>query len=150
MIDLEGSLAAPPEDGAAKLVETFFDSYRELLQTEDGQDETYPPDMALPALFDFVVSAKYVERMVANGGWIYCSGSDSTEDPVLFFPFLKTCPRCSVLRGTKPRTRTNKPSSDPIGEIANDTTLLIFAELMKLIAPEARITKKLSQKSLPP
>ena len=141
MMDLEGSLAAPPEDGAAKLVETFFDSYRELLQTEDGQDETYPPDMALPALFDFVVSAKYVERMVANGGWIYCSGSDSTEDPVLFFPFLKTCPRCSVLRGTKPRTRANKPSSDPIGDIANDTTLLIFAELMKLIAPEARITK---------
>ena len=141
MIELEKSLVAPPEDGAAKLVCAFFNSYQELLQSLQGQDDDYAPDIALPALFDFVVSAKYVARMVANGGWIYCSGENSKEHPALFFPFLKTCPRCSVLRGERPRTRANKPSSDPIGDIANDTTLLIFSELMKRIAPEARIAK---------
>ena len=141
MIALEGTLVPPPEDGAAELVSTFFNSYQELLRTSDDQDPALGPDVALPALFDFVASAKYVERMVANGGWTYCSGSDSTESPALFFPFLKTCPRCSVRRGTKPLVKANKPSSDPIGEISNDTTMLIFSELMKRTAPEARIAK---------
>ena len=141
MIALEGTLVPPPEDGAAELIRTFFNSYEELLKAADDQDPAFAPDIALPALFDFVVSAKYVERMVANGGWTYCSGADSTESPALFFPFLKTCPRCSVRRGTRPIAKSNKPSSDPIGEIANDTTMLIFSELLKLTAPEARIAK---------
>ena len=141
MIALERALVTPPEDGAAELVQAFFNSYQELLQTSEDQARSFPPEIALPALFDFVVSAKYVERMLANEGWTYCSGSNSTESPALFFPFIKTCPRCSVLRGTRPRTKANKPNSDPIGAIANDTTMLIFAELMKRIAPEARIVK---------
>ena len=141
MIALERALVTPPEDGAAELVQTFFNSYQEILQTSEDQARSFPPEIALPALFDFVVSAKYVERMLANEGWTYCSGSNSTESLALFFPFIKTCPRCSVLRGTRPRTKANKPKSDPIGTIANDTTMLIFAELMKRIAPEARIVK---------
>ena len=141
MIALEGTLVPPPEDGAAELVSTFFNSYQELLQTSDDQHPAFAPDIALPALFDFVASAKYVERMVANGGWTYCSGADSNENPALFFPFLKTCPRCSVRRGSKPKVKANKPSSDPIGEISNDTTMLIFSELIKRTAPEARIAK---------
>ena len=145
MIALEGTLIEPPEDGAAELIHTFFESYQELVQTSDDQDQPSPPDTALSALFDFVVSAKYVERMLANEGWTYCSGVDSTENPALFFPFVQTCPRCSVLRGIRPRTPANKPKSDPIGRIANDTTMLIFAELMKRIAPGARIAKSTTQ-----
>ena len=132
---------APPEDGAWKIVRAFFNTYQELLQSSQDQDEAYQPDVALPALFDFVVSAKYAERMVSNGGWTYCAGANANEFPALFFPFLKTCPRCSALRGVRPKIRANKPSSDPIGEIANDTTMLILSELMKRIAPEARIAK---------
>ena len=145
MIALEKSLVPPPEDGAAELVRTFFNSYLELLQTSDDRDQLPSPDRALPALFDFVVSAKYVELMLANGGWTYCAGSNSTEKPALFFPFVRTCPRCSVLRGTKPSAQANKPGSDAIGRMANDTTMLIYAELMKRIAPQARIAKQSKQ-----
>ena len=100
MIALERVLVTPPEDGAAELVQTFFNSYQELLQTSEDQARSFPPEIALPALFDFVVSAKYVERMLANEGWTYCSGSNSTESPALFFPFIKTCPRCSAAAPT--------------------------------------------------
>jgi len=141
MIALQETLVPPPDDKAAELVRTFFDSYRNLCRSSPGVKDQYTPDIALPALFDFVVSAKYAERMVSDGGWTYCAGSDLDEDPALYFPYLKTCPRCSVKRGIKPSAKANKPASDPIGEVASDATILILSELIGWIAPDVKFGK---------
>ena len=141
MTALQDTLVPPTEDKAAELVRAFFGSYRDLCRSSSKVRGQYTPDVALPALFDFVVSAKYAERMVSDGGWTYCAGSDLDEGPALYFPYLKTCPRCSVKRGIKPSAKANKPSSDPIGEIASDTTILIFSELIGRIASDVRFGK---------
>jgi hypothetical protein len=102
--------------------------------------DNFAPDVVLPALFDLIVSAKYVERMTSSGGWTYCVGTDmEQETPALYFPFLKTCPRCSVKRGIRPTVKSNKPASDPIGAIASDVTALILLELIRWTAPNARV-----------
>jgi hypothetical protein len=141
MIALQNTLTPTPPDRAAELVHTFFDSYKALCCSSPEAKERYTPDVALPALFDFVVSAKYAERMVSDGGWTYCAGNGSGEGPALYFPYLKTCPRCSVKRGIKPSARANKPASDPIGEIASDATILIVSELVRRIDPAVRLGK---------
>lgn len=92
MRELQNSLTALPADGATQLVSTFITSYQELCQSSLGSVELYPPKIALPALFDLVLSAKYAKRMVSDGGWLYCDGSSLNERPALYFPFLKTCP----------------------------------------------------------
>jgi hypothetical protein len=141
MIALQQTLVPPPDDRAAELVHIFFDSYRNLCRSSSKMEEHYTPDIALPALFDLVVSAKYAARMVSDGGWIYCSGKDLSEGPVLYFPYLKTCPRCSVKRGIKPAAKANKPASAHIGDAASDATLLILSELINQIAPEVKLGK---------
>ncbi|MCW5853555.1 MAG: hypothetical protein KIT87_26050, partial [Anaerolineae bacterium] len=87
------------------------------------------------------MSAKYAKRMVADGGWTYCSGANTNETPTLFFPFLKTCPRCSVKRGIKPSVKANKPQSDLIGEMAVDSTILVLAALLHSIDPRVVVQK---------
>jgi hypothetical protein len=57
----------------------------------------------------------------------------------LYFPFLRTCPRCSVKYGHKPTVKSNKPGSDAIGEIASNTNLLILSEILKAIAPNVKL-----------
>ena len=141
MIALQQTLVPPPDDKAAELVHAFFNSYRSLCNSSPGVKDQYTPDIALPALFDFVVSAKYAERMVSNGGWTYCAGNGLDEGPSLYFPYLKTCPRCSVKRGIKPSAKANKPASDPIGQIASDATILIISELIGWIAPDVKFGK---------
>jgi len=141
MISLQNSLTLLPADGATQLTSTFIDTYQDLCRSSRDGVENYPPSIALPALFDLVLSAKYVERMVADGGWIYCAGSELDEHPSLYFPFLKTCPRCSVKRGIKPSAKSNKPGSDAIGQMAADTTILILSEVARRIAPDAKIGK---------
>ncbi len=152
MAGLQKTLVLPPNDKSAELVETFFSTFKTLQSTEsrDGSSgaEECPPDLAFAALFDFVVSAKYAERMLANGGWIYCDGERFDDDgSALYFPFIKACPRCSVMRGeTRPTVRSNKPQSDTIGEIANDTILLIITELIKTIVPQAITAKSTNRR----
>ncbi len=141
MIALQQTLVSLPDDKAAELVHTFFDSYRALCRLSPVVGEQYTPDVVLPALFDFLVSAKYAERMVSDGGWTYCAGNEMNEGPALYFPYLKTCPRCSVKRGIKPSAKANKPASDPIGEIASNATILILSELIRWIAPAVRFGK---------
>ena len=141
MISLHQTLVSRSDDRAAELVHTFFNSYRSLCSSSPGVRDQYTPNIALPALFDFVVSAKYAEKMVSDGGWIYCAGTGLDEAPALYFPYLKTCPRCSVKRGIKPSVKANKPASDSIGEIAGDTTILIVSELIRWIAPHVKLGK---------
>ncbi len=146
-IPIQQSLFVPPEeealqDRAAELVSTFMSSYLELCQSSTEVTESLHPKIALPALFDLVASAAYAERTISNDGWLYCSGEDlKNEQPALYFPFLRTCPRCSVNRGVKPSAKSNKPGSDTIGEIASNATILILTEVLSRIAPDAKIAK---------
>jgi len=143
VIKLRDSLRPLVADGSSILVNTFLTSYQELCQSLDSRN-TYSPNIALPALFDLVMSAKYAEKMVTDGGWTYCigqAGSLVQDEPTLYFPFLKTCPRCSVKYGIKPNVKSNKPGSDTIGEIASDATLLILSEIIRRIAPSVKIGK---------
>lgn len=145
MIDLQNSLTLLPIDGASRVVSTFITCYQNLCQSSLGIVELYPPKFALPALFDLVLSAKYVKKMISDSGWTYCAGSSLDEYPALYFPFLRTCPRCSVKRGIKPSAQSNKPGSDAIGEMAADTTILILSEVARRIAPDAKIGKHINR-----
>ncbi len=143
VIKLRDSLKPLVVDGSSILVNAFLTSYQKLCQSPDTRN-TYPPDIALPALFDLVMSAKYAEKMVADGGWTYCigqAGSLVQDEPALYFPFLKTCPRCSVKYGVIPNVKSNKPGSDTIGEIASDAALLSLSEVIRRIAPSVKIGK---------
>jgi len=140
MISLQQSLTSPPVDQSAVLVRAFFTSYRALCQSLPAAKDDFAPDVVLPALFDLTVSAKYAERMTSSGGWTYCAGTDmEQETPALYFPFLKTCPRCSAKRGVRHTVKSNKPASDTIGAIASDVTALILLELIRWTAPNARV-----------
>jgi len=143
VIKLSDSLRPLVVDESSILVNAFLTSYQELCQTPDSKN-IYSPNIALPALFDLVMSAKYAEKMVADGGWTYCTGQTrllEQDEPALYFPFLKTCPRCSVKYGVTPNVKSNKPGSDTIGEIASEATLLILSEIIRKIAPNVKIGK---------
>jgi hypothetical protein len=128
----------PPEVGASsELADCFLSSYRELLEGGDS----YSPERAFPALFDFIVTAEYLKRMIADVGWIYCRGDDYSDGASLYFPFLKTCPRCSVHLGKRPAAKSNKPGSDPIGEISSNTTLLLLSKILEHTSPTTQIRK---------
>lgn len=142
MLILRRQLMPISEDAATALIRIFFASYRELLrQTPKNTRRYYAPSIALPALFDLIVSAKYAAKMVSDGGWVYCIGESTTEKPALYFPFLNTCPRCSVRHGVKPLVKSNKPKSAIIGDIAGDTTLQILSVLLEWIDPTVKIGK---------
>lgn len=127
---------------AAKLIKSFLHSYRNFYcQIPLEQRENYPPNMALGALFDLVVSAKYAERLVADGGWTYCAGDNLSDGSSLYFCYLQTCPRCSVRKGIKPKVASNKPKSDTIGEICGDVTYEILSEIIKVNSPSIKIGK---------
>ncbi|MGQ4808455.1 hypothetical protein NKDENANG_01838 [Candidatus Entotheonellaceae bacterium PAL068K] len=84
MTDLQQSLVPTPTDDAFVVVQTFFRAYRRVCQSAPESIERYPPDIALPALFDLLVSSKYTQRMVSNGGWTYCAGAESDVAPALY------------------------------------------------------------------
>ena len=142
IIRLQQHLIPLPEDASYELIRTFFRSYREFLCHSSKRTRArYAPSFALPALFDLVVSAKYAAKMVSDGGWVYCAGEDTPEKPALYFPFLNTCPRCSVRRGIKPLVKSNKPQSAIIGDIASDATLQILSVILNQIDPPVKIGK---------
>src|SRR5579859_548541 len=86
MIALQKTLIPEPEGGAADVVHAFLASYRELCKESNGSVPGMTVDVALPALFDLVMSAKYAEEMVADAGWAYCEGTGYPEGPALYFP----------------------------------------------------------------
>ena len=140
--DLQSNLVPVPAGASRNLIRAFLKSYQTLLckSTVPGEPQ-YPASLTLAALFDLVVSAKYAARMVSDGGWIYCSGNELKERPAFYFPFLKTCPRCSTKRGARPSVKSNKPGSDTIGEISGDTTLQILKEIIQVISPDTKVGK---------
>lgn len=124
------------------LIRTFLESYRRFYSDLPAtKRKDYPPNMALGALFDLVVSAKYAERLVADGGWTYCAGENLADGSSLYFCYLRTCPRCSVHKGIKPKVVSNKPGSDTIGEICGDVTYEILSEVIRVNSPTTKLGK---------
>lgn len=134
---LVNTLILTEESAASELVDVFLDSYKALLK----EDEFYPPEVVFPAIFDFLATAEYAKRMLADAGWTYCRGSDYSEGSALYFPFLKACPRCSTHQGRRQPIKSNKPGSDSIGEIAGNATLLILSKILEYTRPTAQIRK---------
>ncbi len=141
MVKLQAGLVSATEDPAAPVVQAFFDGYARLIERSDEARRLYPSTVALPALFDLVLTAKYAARAIANAGWTYCDGSNYGDRPAKYFPFLKACPRCTVKRDHRPAAKSNKPPSDTIGTIASDVTSLILAEYLARVAPGLRVAK---------
>jgi hypothetical protein len=129
---LAGTLAEPGGEELHKLVDAFLDSYSALPRSE------YPLRFALPALFDLAASAEYAREMVADGSWVYCPG-DTPADSAAYFPYLKSCPRCSVVHGQRPKVSSNKPGSDPIGRISANVTAVLLECVAKRVEPKTRV-----------
>jgi hypothetical protein len=89
----------------------------------------YPVGNALAAAFDLFVAADYYKN-VAHRGWYYCP----VGDPLLFYPYTNTCPRC-VLQGHFHFEEANKPGSGSIGQA---TSRLLGVFLLELFAKENR------------
>jgi hypothetical protein len=85
--------------------------------------------IALAAAFDLFVAANYY-KSIANRGWYYCP----VGDPLLFYPYTNTCPRC-ILRGNFYFEEANKPGSGSIGQ-ATSRILSVF--LLELFARTGR------------
>jgi len=127
---------------STELVNAFLGSYRQLYrQLTEEERELLGPRIVLGSLFDLLVSAKYAERLVADGGWTYCSGERLTARPSAYFCYLKTCPRCSHRLGEKPLVTSNKPGSDAIGEMCGDATYEILAPLIASNSDSAKLGK---------
>jgi hypothetical protein len=135
IIDLQGNLTRIPTGEPNTLIDTFITSY------EDLRDDGYgiSPNSAFACLFDILVSAKYAERLVSDDGWTYCCAGNIDESPSLYFSYMKTCPRCSVHKGIKPRVPSNKPTSGSIGDISENSTYQIFQFLLSSISPGYKI-----------
>lgn len=140
MTSLQESLVQCQNENSKLLIRAFLTSYRALCMAYPKHIKGLVPDVALPALFDLLASAKYAEKMMSDGGWTYCAGAGE-EQPYLYFPFLKTCPRCSVQFGVKPLVKSNKPGSDAIGEMSGNATIEIISEILALAAPQLKIGK---------
>lgn len=137
MVKLEGTLEFPSSDSTTQFVDKFLESYGRFY----AENKSPSPNIALPALFDLIVSADYAKRMVADGGWTYCSGETVNEGSELYFPYLKTCPRCSAKTGARPSIKANKPGSDTIGEVSGNATVLILSRILKVTRPNAVILR---------
>ncbi|WP_251951509.1 hypothetical protein [Salinibacter ruber] len=134
---LQENLVRIPSGSPDDVIDTFLDSYKEL--RSNGYDVS--PNSALACLFDLLVSAKYAERLVSDDGWTYCAGHDIDEGPSLYFSYLKTCPRCSVSKGIKPKVDSNKPKSGNIGDISEDSNYQIFRHMISSISSDVKIGK---------
>ncbi len=117
MTRLQTALVPLSNDPAGPVVRSFLDTYAQLVQGSVELRDRYPTTIALPALFDLVLSAKYAVRAIANAGWTYCAGSDYGGRPAKYFPFLKACPRCTVKQDVRPPARSNKPHPTPLARL---------------------------------
>jgi len=134
---LQENLIRIPSGNPDDVVDTFLDSYKELR----NNGYTVSPNSAFACLFDLLVSAKYAERLVSDDGWTYCAGHDINEGPSLYFPYMKTCPRCSVSKGIKPKIDSNKPTSGSIGDISENSNYQIFRHILSHISPDVKMGK---------
>lgn len=104
---------------ASKLVQYAYTS---------AEKTGHPVGYALAAAFDLFVAAEYYKN-VAHKGWYYCPEGD----PLLFYPYTNTCPRC-VLQGNFHFEQANKPGSGSIGQA---TSRLLGIFLLELFAKKA-------------
>lgn len=124
------SSAEPAKDDRAftELVRTLVDTLSELVKT---QQITTPTDlgMALGALFDLCVSLEYA-RLITDTDWVYCPATQQHAQPMLFYSYVKACPRCAASGKVEPAV-SHKPGSDTIGRIAAKVLGALLVALCK-------------------
>ncbi len=81
----------------------------------------------LAAIFDLAISGVYADK-IGNNGWIFCRHYQEEIKPVLLYPFVNACPRCSV-RGKFAFTPSKKPESAVIGQSTSLILATIFQRL---------------------
>ncbi len=84
---------------------------------------SYSLETALAAAFDLFVSAEYY-KSIAHKGWYYCP----VGEPILFYPFTNTCPRC-ILQSQFHFEKANKPESGQIGQATSRLLSVFFNQL---------------------
>jgi hypothetical protein len=138
-------LVPPPEDESTALIAAFLDTYASV-RRERPERAALDIGVALPALFDLVVSGHYAAAL-SEPTWTYCAGRED-EPPVAYSPFLKatstprdltTCPRCAGRHDQEVVVASNKPESDNIGVDSESATTLLLAEIIDRIGSEADI-----------
>ncbi len=87
---------------------------------------------AMAALFDLCVSLEYA-KMVADTGWVYCPPPSEQENPLLFYTYVRACPRCALSGRKVLLEQSHKPRSDTIGRIAAKTIGGLLNALVKRI-----------------
>jgi hypothetical protein len=92
--------------------------------------------IALAAAFDLFVAADYY-KSIANRGWYYCP----VGDPLLFYPYTNTCPRC-ILRGSFHFEEANKPGSGSIGQTTSRILGVFLLELFARAGKNLQVYKK--------
>ncbi|GIV15168.1 MAG: hypothetical protein KatS3mg022_0603 [Armatimonadota bacterium] len=121
----------PASDDAEfrNLVHTFVSTLSDMVK--DGNIST-PEQLgeALAALFDLCVSLEYA-KLAADIHWVYCPPSNKCEPAVLFYPYVRACPRCARLGRKVLLKQSHKPGSGTIGHIAAKTLSAMLAALVE-------------------
>lgn len=89
-------------------------------------DNAIETGLALAALFDLAVSARYIEN-VGNDNWIYCK---EWGIPTALYPFVNACPLCTV-NGEFAHVFANKPPSAQIGHATSVTLAIMLNALAR-------------------
>jgi hypothetical protein len=111
-----------------RLVKILFSTVAQLIKSGHI---TSPQQLgvAFAALFDLCISLEYA-TLVADTKWVYCPPTGNDPNGILFYPYVKACPRCAVYGSKNKINCSHKPSSDKIGSIAAKTLnifLTVFA-----------------------
>ncbi len=113
--------------GATKIVALNYEKTlaNKLIQHayQSANEKGLPIGVTLAAAFDLFIAADYY-KSVTNKGWHYCP----VGDPLLFYPYTNTCPRC-VLKGSFQFEKANKPGSGSIGQVTSRLLGIFFLEL---------------------
>lgn len=119
---------AADDPAFSELASKLVVSLSELVK---AQQLATPSDlgMALAALFDLCVSLEYA-KLVTDTDWVYCPASQQHHGPMLFYPYVKACPRCAA-SGQVVLVASHKPGSDTIGRIAAKTLGMLLVALSK-------------------
>lgn len=86
--------------------------------------------LLLASIFDLAVTATYAQK-VGNNGWIFCRHNSKNEvEPILLYPFVNACPRCSASNKFV-FTPSKKPESAVIGRVSSVILGSLLDEIVK-------------------
>ncbi|MGH2509263.1 MAG: hypothetical protein ACRDHZ_17925, partial [Ktedonobacteraceae bacterium] len=102
---------------------------------QSANEKGLPVGLTLAAAFDLFIAADYY-KSVTHKGWYYCP----IGDPLLFYPYTNTCPRC-ILTGNFQFEKANKPGSGSIGQVTSRLLGIFFLELFAKLGKNLQVYK---------